>query len=133
MNNCVKMLAADVEVAINTGAIPQDVSAGAVELDVSLRLVAALYLFVQGNAAGCAGDVDFYLQRSPDGATWFDLDTITVAMNGTSQVTAAGTHADLDLRTTRYLRLGKVGNHEAVAGRTVDVNAYLEWPKYGGD
>lgn len=123
---CDPFLSANTEVAVNTASSTVDLTAAAATIDVRRDDIAALFLYVKGDDAACAEAVDLYLQRSPDGSTWFDMDKLTVTLNGEAQVVSSDAHVDLDLRATRYLRLAKAGNHETVAGRTCKVNAYLQ-------
>ncbi len=96
------------------------------ELKVNRDDGAALYLYVKGDNAACALDVDFYFQRSPDGTNWHDLDVLSVTLDGTSQVVDNSTTIDMDLSNTRYIRLARATNNETVAGRTAAVNAYMQ-------
>jgi hypothetical protein len=122
---CDAALAANATIAINTGSSPQEVDG--VELDVRTRAYGALYLYAKGDNANCAAEIDFYFQRSPDGESWHDLEKLSVAMDGTDQVTDSDTTVDMDLRQTRKIRLHRVGNNATVAGRTCAVNAYVQF------
>lgn len=122
--NTQKMLSANATAAINT---TTDVTGTATECNVKDDQYGTIYLYVKGDNAACAEDLTFTFQRSPDnGTTWFDLDTITVTLNGTSQVVNADTNIDCDFRMTRFIRMKSVANAETVAGRTATVNAYLQ-------
>ena len=124
--NCTKLLPADATAAINA---TTDVTATAVSVNTKIdqHQAAALYLYVKGDNASCAGTITFTFQRSTDGDTWHDLPAVTVTMSGTSQVTDSSTTKDLDLTNTRFFRISKVANSETVSGRTAKVNAYIHY------
>ena len=90
---------------------------------------AAVYLYCAGTDPACAEDVTFYFERSPDnGTTWVRITPIVLTLLGQQQVYTDAT-VDLDLTSTSMLRLGAVHNAETVAGRTVKVQAYIQYPQ----
>jgi hypothetical protein len=117
------MLTANATAAVNT---TTDVTATAIKVNTRSIPSAALYLYVKGDAAGCAGNITFKLQRSVDGSTWHYLADIVIAMSGTSQVVDSTTNKDLDLTCTDYIRLAGIANSDVIAGRTATCNAYLK-------
>lgn len=94
-------------------------------VDVRHRKLAHLWLYVKGDAAGCALALDFYFQISPDGVNWHDLNTLSVSLSGAAVVVNKDTCVSLDLSDINYLRLNEVMNNETVAGRTATVNAWV--------
>ena len=119
-----QMLTADATAAINT---TTDVTSTAIIFDTKSIKTACIYLYVKGDAAACAGNITFKLQRSVDRSTWHYLSDIVIAMSGTSQITDSTTNKDLDLTSTQWFRLAGVANSETVAGRTATVNIYIKF------
>lgn len=126
---CVKMLSADATVAAGTGTTPQSVTTTATVIKLTPEWASALlFLDIQGANAGSAGNVDVYLEVSPDGTAtsprWFRQDKITVALNGSAVCdTDPETVQSLDLSNGLWLRVAAVGNADPTY--TVRFNAYL--------
>jgi hypothetical protein len=84
-----------------------------------------LYIYLKGDHASCSANVDVILQISPDGTNWHDLETITIALSGTAQVSIAGSCVSLDLSDVAYLRLARAHNYETTVGYTASLNAWI--------
>lgn len=121
-------LTADVSVAINTGASPQSMSTNRNWLDVRHCDDAAIYVYAKGGNASCSLMADYYFQVATKSdaadAAARDLPVVSLALNGTSMVTADAV-LPLDCRGIDYIRLDRVGNNESTAGYTATVQAHL--------
>ena len=115
-------LTSDVVAAINAST---DTGTDKRSLDVKHRKAARLWLYVKGANANCALAVDLCFQVSPDGVNWHDIAPLSVTLSGTAVVVDEDTNVALDLTDVNYIRLDRVVNHEAVAGRTATVNAWI--------